>query len=72
MQGKGGALTPGQAAILLPIRAGETDQSPAAAYRAPLRQVLIDDNTGHVNVVVCEGHYNALKRGIEHLPPALQ
>ena len=47
LQGRGGALTPGQAAVLLPIKEGETDQSPAA-YRAPLRQALIDDNTGHV------------------------
>jgi hypothetical protein len=26
----------------------------------------------HVNVVVCEADYKALKRGIEHLPPAVQ
>jgi hypothetical protein len=25
-----------------------------------------------VNLVVCETDYKALKRGIEHLPPALQ
>ena len=68
---RGGALTPGQAAVLLPIKEGETDRSPAA-YRAPLRQALIDDNTGHVNVIVCEADYKALKRGIEHLPPAVQ
>jgi hypothetical protein len=41
-------------------------------YRAPLRQALIDDNTGHVNVVVCEADYEALKRGIDHQPPAVQ
>jgi hypothetical protein len=40
-----------------------------AAYRVPLRQALIDDNTGHVNVVMCEADYRALKRGIGHLPP---
>ena len=39
---------------------------------APLRQALIDDNTGHVNTVVCETDYKALKRGIERLPPAVQ
>jgi hypothetical protein len=33
---------------------------------------LIDKNKRHVNVVVCEEDYRALKRGIEHLPPALQ
>ena len=44
LQGKGGALVQGQALVLLPIRPGETDQSPVA-YRAPLRQALIDDNT---------------------------
>ena len=57
--------------VLLPIRPGETDESPVA-YQAPLRQALIDDNTGHVNIVVCEADYQALKRGIEHLPPPLQ
>jgi hypothetical protein len=34
--------------------------------------VLIDDNTGHVNVVVREADYKALKRGIEYLPPPMQ
>src|SRR5262249_40191617 len=53
------ALRPGQAFVLLPIQPGET----------PLRQALIDDNTGHVNLLVCEADYKALKRGIEHLPP---
>ena len=37
-----------------------------------MRQSLIDDNTGHVDVIVCEADYKALKRGIEHLPPAVQ
>ena len=41
-------------------------------YRASLRQALIDDNTGHVNVIVCEADYKALKRGIELLPPPVQ
>ena len=57
--------------MLLPLQNGETDDSPVA-YRAPLRRALIDDNTGHVNIVVCEADYKALKRGIEHLPPAVQ
>ena len=70
-QGKGGGLTPGQALVLLPVKEVETDDS-SAAYRAPLRQALIDDNAGHVNVVVCETDYRALKRGIEHLPPPMQ
>ena len=69
--GKGGALRPGQAFVFLPITEGETEDSPAG-YRAPLRQALIDDNTGHVNILVCEGDYKALKRGIEHLPPGVQ
>ena len=68
---RGGAHTPGQALVLLPLQNGETDDSPVA-YRAPLRRALIDDNTGHVNIVVCEADYKALKRGIEHLPPAVQ
>jgi hypothetical protein len=71
LQGKGGELTPGRALVLLPMRPDETDESPVA-YPAPLRQALIDDNTGHVNIVVCEADYKALKRGIEHLPPAVQ
>lgn len=71
LQGKGGGLKPGQAAVLLPPKENETAESPAA-YVAPLRQALIDDNSGHVNVVVCESDYRALKRGIEHLPPMPQ
>jgi hypothetical protein len=71
MQGKGGALTPGRAVVLLPPKKGETKDSPAA-YIAPLRQALIDDNAGHVKVVVCESDYHALKRGIEYLPTLLQ
>ena len=71
LQGKSGGLAPWQALVLLPVKETETDESPAA-YRAPLRQALIDDNTGHVNVVVLEADYRALKRGIEHLPPPLQ
>jgi hypothetical protein len=34
LQGKGGALTPGQGLVLLPPKQGETDESPVA-YRAP-------------------------------------
>jgi len=71
LQGKGGALRPGQAFVLLPITKGETEDSPAG-YRAPLRQALVDDNTDHVNLLVCETDYKALKRGIENLPPAVQ
>ena len=37
LQGKGGALKPGQAAVLLLPKEGETDESPVA-YRAPLRR----------------------------------
>jgi hypothetical protein len=48
LQVKGGGLKPGQAPVLLPLKDGETSESPAA-YIAPLRQVLIDKNTGHVN-----------------------
>ena len=36
-----------------PSKDGETDESPVA-YRAPLHQALIDENAGHVNVVVAE------------------
>jgi hypothetical protein len=50
---------------------GDTEESPAG-YLAPLREALIDKNKRHVNVVVCESDYRALKRGIEHLPPAVQ
>ena len=37
VQGKGGALKPGQAMVLLPLREGEDENSPAG-YLAPLRQ----------------------------------
>jgi hypothetical protein len=57
--------------VLLPPKEGETKDSPAG-YLAPLRQALIDDNRGHVNLVVCESDYRALKRGIHNLPPGLQ
>lgn len=53
----------------MPIRERETDASPVA-YLAPLRSTLIDRNRGHVNVVVCEDDYRALKCGIENLKPA--
>ena len=66
---EGGGLKPGQAAVLLPPKKGETDASPVA-YLAPLRQALIDKNNGHVNVIVCESDYQALRRGLEHLPAA--
>ena len=71
LQRVGGKLLPGQALMLLPIAAGETDDSPIA-YRSPLRQALLDDNAGHINLVMCEADYRALKRGIEHLPPPVQ
>jgi hypothetical protein len=71
IQGKGGGLKPGQAMVLLPIREGEDEHS-LAGYLAPLRQTLIDNNERHVNVVVCESDYRALKRGIQYLPPPLQ
>ena len=57
--------------VLLPTKKRETAESPAG-YLAPLRQALLDNNSGHVNVVVCESDYHALKRGIEHLPPPPQ
>jgi hypothetical protein len=71
LQGKVGALTPGQALVLLPLQEGESSDSPVA-YRAPLRQALIDDNTGHVNLVVCKTDFKALKRGLAYLPPPMQ
>jgi hypothetical protein len=74
LQGKGGALKPGHAVVLLapkPPKPNETAQSPVA-YLSPLRQALIDRNEGHVNLVVCESDYRALKRGMDHLPPMPQ
>jgi hypothetical protein len=71
LQGKGGELRPGQALVLLALKRGENENSPAG-YLAPLRKALIDDNKRHVNLVVCETDYRALKRGIEHLPPGVQ
>lgn len=40
LQGKGGVLVPRQAMVLLPVKDGETRNSPAA-YLAPLRHALI-------------------------------
>ena len=57
--------------VLLPPKEEEGKDSPAG-YLAPLRQALIDNNKRHVNVVVCESDYRALKLGIEHLVPAVQ
>jgi hypothetical protein len=71
LEGEGGKLVPGQAMVLLHMKEGETEGS-RAGYLSPLRQALIDDNERHVNVVVCEADYRALKRGIEHLPPPTQ
>jgi hypothetical protein len=71
LQGKGGCLTPGQALVLLPPKANE-DQNLPAAYLSPLRTGIIDFNDGHVNIVVCESEYLALKREIEILPPGMQ
>jgi hypothetical protein len=53
------------------IPSGAPDSSPAA-YLAPLLRTLIDDNKRHVNVVVCESDYRALKRGIGNLGPGMQ
>ena len=39
---------PGQ--VLLPPKEGEADDV-LSAYIAPVRQALLDDSTGHVNVV---------------------
>jgi hypothetical protein len=71
LQGEGGALKPGQAFVLLPRKEGEDENSPAG-YIAPLRQALIDSNKRHVNVVMCESDYRALKLGIQRLIPGVQ
>jgi hypothetical protein len=39
-----------------------------SAYCAPLRQALIDTNTDHVNIIVCEPGDKVLNRSIEPLP----
>jgi hypothetical protein len=61
LRGKGGGLKPGQALVLLPLKSGENQNSPAG-YLGPLREALIEKNKRHVNVVVCEADYRALKR----------
>ena len=65
------SLKPGQAFVLLPGKKGEHENAPAG-YLAPLRTALINKDRGHVNVVVCESDYLALKRGIEYLVPGMQ
>jgi hypothetical protein len=64
------SFNPGNAFVLLPIKERETEESPAGYYTS-LRQALVDENTGHVNVIACDADYDALKRGIEHLPAAV-
>ena len=54
--------------VLLPAKEGETAEF-IGGYLAPLLQTLIDNNSGHVIVVVCKSDYHALKRGIKNLPP---
>ena len=71
LQGTGGGLKPGQAFVLLPSKEAGGGDAPVG-FLAPLRKALIDDNRRHVNVVVCEADYRALKRGIENLPPGMQ
>jgi hypothetical protein len=71
MAGEGRRPQPGQALVLLPLRDGETASS-SVAYHAPLRQALIENKQRHVNLVVYERDYLALKRGIEHLLPPMQ
>jgi hypothetical protein len=66
-----GGLKPGQAFVLFPEKEGEGADA-AAGYLSPLRTALIDRNHGHVNVVVRESDYRALKRGIENLLPRVQ
>ena len=60
-----------KALVLLPPQSNGSVEGPVA-YMAPLRRALIDANTGHVNLVVHESDYAALKRGIGHLPPMPQ
>ena len=60
---------PGQ--VLLPPKEGEADDV-LSAYIVPVRQALLDDSTGHVNVVACERDYRSLEHGIEDLPPPTQ
>jgi hypothetical protein len=64
-QGKGGGLKPDRRSCSFQRkRAKGRTQRPDKA--------LIDRNHGHVNVVVCESDYRALKRGIENLVPGVQ
>ena len=71
LQGDGGSIKPGEALVLLLPQSKGPAEGPVA-HMAPLRRALIDANTGHVNLVVCESDYAALKRGIGHLPPMPQ
>jgi len=69
LQGKGGGLRPGEAVVLLCVKEGRRATRQPRTETAP---ALIDENAGHVNIVVYEEDYRALKRGIENLPPAPQ
>ena len=70
LQGKGGGRSLAKRRSYCRRRTERPPKS-RVAYRASLRQALIDDNAGHVNVVVCEADYMALMLGIEHLAPPM-
>jgi hypothetical protein len=57
--------------VLLTLQEGETADS-QTGYVTDLRTALIDDNSGFVNVVVCESGYRALIRGIENAVPRVR
>jgi hypothetical protein len=44
----------------------------APGYLAPLRKALIEDDRRHINLVVYEEDYRALKWGVENLLPGVQ
>jgi hypothetical protein len=71
LEAPGVGLKPGQAFVVLPGKVGETENSPAG-FLAPLRTALVDENTGHVIVFVCEEDYRELKRGIGNLAAGVQ
>ena len=50
---EGRGLAPAKRRCCYPPKDGETDEFPVAISR-PLRQALIDENAGHVNIVVSE------------------
>ena len=72
LQGKGGGLKNRVRRRCYCHRRKERPTSSPSPIARRCARRSIHENAGHVNVIVSEADYHALKRGIEHLPLPLQ